>query len=46
MEKGSKFTILATGEIIVTIPKSGKNAFTISNLVIKGTENLEVTLDL
>jgi len=46
MEKGSKFTIPATGETIVTIPKSGKNAFTISNLIIKGAENLEVTLDL
>jgi len=46
MEKGPKFTIPATGETIVTIPKSGKNAFTISNLIIKGAENLEVTLDL
>jgi len=46
MERGPKFTIPANGETIVTIPKSGKNIFKISNFFIKGAENLEVTLDL
>ena len=46
MESGPKSTVSAKCDILVTIPKTGKDLFSIGNLFIEGTENLEVTLAL
>ena len=45
-KNGLNLTFPANGETMITIPADNMNKFTVSNLFIKGTENLQISLKL
>jgi len=45
-EEGQNFNIPANGETMITITKENTNKFEVKNLFVKGTENLEISLNL